>query len=107
VEIDRQGLQDVPQCAGADPGLEAAMTGLIRRIAVGEILPRRASPEDPEDPVQHVAGIAPWSPASIAAQTRLRQERRQDGPLRVCEIHAVEYDGDRNFVHNPASGFMR
>jgi hypothetical protein len=27
--------------------------------------------------------------------------------LGVRQVHAVEYDGDRNFVHNPASGFMR
>jgi hypothetical protein len=107
VEIDRQGFQDAPQDAGVDPGLKAAVTGLIRRIAAREILPRRAGPEDPEDPVQHVAGIAPRPSAAIAAQTGFRQKGRQNGPLRVCEIHAVEYDGDRNFVHHPMSGFMR
>ena len=107
MEIDRQGLQDAAQGAGTDPGLKAAMTGLIRRITGREILPRRAGSEDPEDPVQHVAGVAPRPPAAIAAQTGLRQEWRQDGPLRVCEVHAVEYDGDRNFVHHPVSGFMR
>jgi hypothetical protein len=107
VEVGGQGLQDAPQRAGADPRLKAAMTGLIRRIAIGEILPRCAGTKDPENPVQHVSGIAPRPPASIAAQTGLRQERRQDGPLRVSEVHAVEYDGDRNFVHDPMVGFMR
>jgi hypothetical protein len=99
VEIDGQGFEDAPQRPGLDPCLKATMTGLIRRITIGEILPRRAGPEDPEDPIQHVAGIAPRPPAPIAAQTGLRQERRQDGPLRVSKVHAVEYDGDRNFVH--------
>jgi hypothetical protein len=107
VEIDGQGFQHAPQRARADPRLKAAMTGLIRRVAIGQILPRCAGPEDPEDPIQHVAGIAPRPPASIAAQTGLRQERRQDGPLRVSEVHAVEYDGDGNFVHDPVLGFMR
>jgi hypothetical protein len=27
--------------------------------------------------------------------------------LLVGEVHAVEYDGDRTFVHRPLMGFMR
>jgi hypothetical protein len=66
-----------------DPPLEAAMTRLIRRIAIGQVLPGSASTKDPEDAVQHIARIAPGSSAAIATHARLRQERRQNGPLRV------------------------
>ena len=107
MEIGGQRLEDTPQRASLDPRLKAAMTGLIRRIALGEILPRRAGTEDPQNAVQHVAGIAPRPPAAIATQAGLRQERRQDGPLRVRQVHTVEYDGDRNFVHHPVLGFVR
>jgi hypothetical protein len=66
VEIHGERLEDLPQGAAVDPGLKAAVTGLIRRVAGRQILPRGAGPEDPEDPVQHIARIAPRSTAPIA-----------------------------------------
>jgi hypothetical protein len=107
VQVRRQRFEHAPQSALLNPALEPAMTGLIRRIALGEVLPGRACPEDPEDPIEHVSRIAPRPPALIATETGLRQEWRENRPLRVSEVHAVEYDGHRNFVHTPTAGFMR
>ena len=101
MEIHGERLEDLPQGAALDPSLKAAMTGLIRRVAGGQILPRGAGPEDPQDAVQHIARIAPRSSAPIAAETRFRQERRQHGPLRVGKVHTAEYDGRSYFVHEP------
>ena len=107
MEIRGERLEHALERAPLDPGLEPPVTGLIRRIAVGEILPRRAGAEDPQDPVEHVPRIAPRSPALVAAQAWFRQEWREDRPLRVGQVHAVEYDGDRNVVSPTPLGFMR
>lgn len=107
MQIRRQGLQHAPQGPLLDPRLEASMTGLIRRIAIREIFPRRAGAQNPEDPIQDVARIAIRPSPSIAALPGLRQEWCEHGPLGVGQVHAVEYDGHRNFVHTPLSGFMR
>jgi hypothetical protein len=107
VEILGQRFQHGAERAALNPALKAPMARLIRRIAVGQVFPRRARAQDPEDPIEHVAGIAPRAAAPIATQTGLRQEWRENRPLRVGQVHAVEYDGDRNFVHTPPAGFMR
>ena len=83
MEIGGERLEDAPERPLADPALEPPMARLIGRIAIREVLPGRAGAKDPEDAVQDIAGIAPRSPAAIATETRLRQERRQNGPLRV------------------------
>ena len=101
MEIACQGVEDPLEDAVIDPALKPPMTRLIGRIPIGQVLPRRARAQDPQNPVQHVARIAPRPPAAIAPQPGFRQERFQDGPLRVSEVHAVEYDGDRNFVPPP------
>ena len=98
MEIYGERLEDAPERAFADPALKAAMACLIGRIAIRQVFPGCAGTEDPEDAVQHIPRIAPRSPASIAADSRLREERRQNGPLRVSEVHAVEYDGQHNFA---------
>jgi len=82
------------------------MAGLIRWIAAGQIVPGRAGAQHPEHAVQDGARIGPRPPASIGATTGT-ERRFEHGPLGVSEVHAVEYDGHRNFVHNPVSGFMR
>ena len=83
MEIFGQCLEHAPECACAYPALKAAMAGLIGRIAIRQVFPRRAGAKDPEDAVQHVARIAPRSTASVAPDARLRQERCENGPLRV------------------------
>ena len=83
MQIRGESLEDATQGPFAHPALKATMTGLIRRIAIGQVLPRRPGAQDPEDAVQHVAWIAPGAASSIATHARLREERCQNGPLRV------------------------
>lgn len=105
-EIFREPLQEPIEPATVLPLLKAAVTGLIGRIAPRQVMPRRAGAEHPEHAVQDGARIRPGAPAAI--RTPPRTERRfEHGPLGVSEVHAVEYDGDRNFVHRPHLGFMR
>jgi hypothetical protein len=104
VEIRRERPEHPPQRSPLDPGLKTAMTCLIRRVPIGEIFPRGAGAQDPQDAIQYVPRVAPRAPALIVAHARLRQEWRENRPLRVRQVHAVEYDGNRNFVHRPRWG---
>ena len=104
MEIAGQRMQHALERAVIDPALKPTMTGLIRRIPVGQILPRGARPEDPEDAIEHVARIAPRATATVAAHPRLGQERRENRPLGVGEVHTWRYDGPQNFVSPLASG---
>ena len=107
MQVGRQRLEHLAQRPVVHPPLKAAMTRLIRRVPLGQIFPGRAGAQDPEDPIQHVARIAPRPATPIASPPRLRKQGFENGPLRVSEVHAAEYDGDRNFVHQPRLGFMR
>jgi hypothetical protein len=106
-EIFREALEQPIEAPAALPELEASMTGLIWRIAPRQIMPRRPGPQHPEHAVEHRARIAPRPTASIGATPRRTECGFEHGPLGVSEVHAVEYDGDRNFVHRPRWGFMR
>ena len=46
---------------------------------------------------EHRARIAEGAPAPIGTAARSK-ERFEDGPLLVGQVHAVEYDSDRNAV---------
>ena len=81
-------MQKSSQGAIALPLLEATMAGLVRRVAVGQIVPGSPGAEDLENPVQHRAGILPRSPAGIGASLRF-QQRPQDSPLGIGEVHAL------------------
>lgn len=105
-EIFREPLQESIQAAAVLPLLKAAVTGLIGWIAPRQVMPRRARAQYPEHAVEDGARIRPRAPASIRAPPRT-ERRFEHGPLSVGEVHAVEYDGDRNFVHRPRMGFMR
>ena len=107
MEVAGEGLQHRSPGAPPHPHLKTPMARLIGRIPGRQVFPRGARAQHPEDPLQDVAGIAPRSPPPIAAQTGLGQERREDRPLGVGQVHAVEYDGHRNFVSDPYLGFMR
>jgi hypothetical protein len=107
VQIRREGLEHPAQRAALDPNLEATMTGLVGRVPIGEILPRRPRAENPENAVQHVPRIAPGPAPPVVTHAWRRQERREDRPLGVGEVHTAEYDGPSYFVHIPVSRFMR
>jgi hypothetical protein len=105
-QIFRQALQEPIEPAAALPLLKSAMAGLIRRIASRQVVPGRAGPQHPQHAVEDGARIRPRTPAPIGAAPRA-EGRFKHGPLGIGEVHAVEYDGDRNFVHRPRMGFMR
>jgi hypothetical protein len=83
----RQGVEHLVEHPSADPGLIAAMAGLVRGIAPRQILPGSAGLEDPEDPIQHITGVAPGTPAPIRPAARPGQQRFEHGPLFVGEVH--------------------
>jgi len=74
---------------GTLPLLEAAMTGLIGRIATRQIVPRSAGAQNPKYTVQHRARILPRSatPVFPPLGTEKRFEKR---PLGVGEVHALD-----------------
>jgi hypothetical protein len=69
-------------------------------------MPGGAGAQHPEHAVEYGAGIRPRTPPTVGTATGT-ERRFEHAPLGVGEVHAVEYDGDRNFVHNPESGFVR
>jgi hypothetical protein len=54
-------------------------------------------------PFKTARGSIHGPPKSIGATT-CPKRRFEHGPLGVSEVHAVEYDGDPNFVHHPRWG---
>ena len=105
-EIFGEALQEPIEPPAVLPLLKAAMTRLIGGIPPRQIVPRRSGAQDPEHAVQDGPGIGPRTPATVGPPPRT-ERRFKHGPLGVSKIHAVEYDGDRNFVHQPRLGFMR
>jgi len=105
-KVFREPLEQPVEAARSLPLLKAAVTGLIRRIAPRQVVPRRAGAQHPEDAIEDGPRIGPWAPAPIGSSART-ERRFEHGPLGVSEVHAVEYDGHRNFVHRPPMGFMR
>jgi hypothetical protein len=53
------------QRSGFDPRLKPPVVGLIRRIATGQVCPRRTGPKDPHHAVNDIAWIAPWTPTLL------------------------------------------
>jgi len=70
------------------PMLEATVASLVWRISLGQILPRRTSPENPKGSIQHFARVPPRL-ATLAPGTSFlfRNERLDYCPLFVCQIH--------------------
>jgi len=82
-----QRVQDLRKHARPRPPLEAAMTRRRRGIPIGHILPGRAGAQHPENAVEDLALVSPGSPPSIGSAARLGDQRCENGPLFVLEIH--------------------
>ena len=89
VEILREAVEDPLDRPVSEPLLEAAMAGLVRRIATGQILPRSPRTKDPEDPVQDVPRITPRSATAVRTSGRLGNQRFNRIPLSIGENHAA------------------
>jgi hypothetical protein len=63
------------------------MAGGGRGISVGNVLPGRTGAQHPQNPVQHLARVPPWAAAAVGPGVGLRNQRFEDGPLRVLEFH--------------------
>jgi hypothetical protein len=69
-------------------------------------VPGSSGAEHPQDAVEDSTAVLPRPAASVRTSARSKQ-RLEDLPLRVSEVHVVEYDGPPLFVHKPEFGFMR
>src|SRR5882672_5439710 len=87
-EVLRQRREDAVEDAGARPLLVSPVAGRWRRIPFGHVAPVRSGAQDPQDPVQHLAVVAPRAAAPIGANLRLGDQRLDDRPLSVREIHS-------------------
>ena len=74
------------------------MAGGWRGIAVGNVLPRCSRTQHPENPVQHLARVPPWATAAVGAGVGLRNQRFEDVPLRILEIHGSLLDAIHDAV---------
>ena len=81
-----EDFEDAPQHAGADPLLKPPVAGLIRRIAVRQVGPRGAGPQDPQDAIEHGAVLPPRAPSTVFAARQLGQEGPNEVPLLVREV---------------------
>jgi len=63
------------------------MAGLVRRIALREILPGCTGAKHPQDSIQDLPPIARRPTLAIATPTSLRDQGLYDCPLGIREIH--------------------
>ena len=87
MQVLRERVEHAVQRAVATPLLEAAMTGLIRRIARRQILPRRPGAQNPEHAIENIARISPRTTSSIRTPPRLGNQRLDEVPLLFGQIH--------------------
>ena len=64
------------------------MAGSGRGISLRDIAPLGAGAQHPQDTVEHLPVIAPGTAASIRAYPGLRDQRLENRPLLVREVHA-------------------
>jgi hypothetical protein len=86
-DIFRQGKQHPVEHPRPPPRLVAAVAGLIRRVALREIMPGRTGLENPEDAVQDIPWVAPRPSPPVGPQSGRGQERFEHGPLVIGEVH--------------------
>ena len=101
-------MQHPGQRPVSTPLLEVAVAGLIGRIALWKIRPLRPRAQNPQDAIEHFPRVAARSPWAVATPSRLRNQRADYPPLRVCEIQprylergVVPYAGDSSSTGEP------
>jgi hypothetical protein len=81
-QIRGKSLEQAIESSTPLPLLEAAVAGLVGRIAGRQIRPRRAGAQDPQHAVEYATGIRPRPPATIRPPSR-PEGRFEHGPLHV------------------------
>ncbi len=79
-------MKDFVQYALLGPLLEAAVAGLVGRVALGQIAPGCSGAHDPKYAVEDVAGVSPGPTPAIRSTRRLGDQRFQHLPLLVGKI---------------------
>src|ERR1700689_821436 len=82
-------LEDFPEHALRAPLLQAAMTGLVRRVLTRKRFPRSSGPKDPEHPVENASRFDARTTLAIFAHFGLRDQRLDNTPLLVSELHVL------------------
>lgn len=83
-----ESSKDFFQRAVPHPALEAAVTRLIRRIAAGQVLPRRTGPENPKHAVENVSRVAIRPTTKTLMDRLLFGKKRLDrSPLLLGQVH--------------------
>jgi hypothetical protein len=88
-QILGEPFKHIAQEARLTPALKPTMTGLIRRMPIRQVLPGRPGAQDPKDAVEHLAWIPPRPTTAIRARFRQLEQRCQDRPLLVGQVHAA------------------
>jgi hypothetical protein len=86
-QVLRQAREQVTEDAVLPPLLEPPMAGLLRRVAIRQVTPRRAGAQDPQHPVEHRTRVALRAAAAVRPPL-LFEQRLDDRPLRVGQVHA-------------------
>lgn len=84
--IERKGFENTIKSAGAYPRLKPPMTGLIRRVFPGQILPMRTGLEHPQDAFEDAAVVLAGTTTSLQTMNWC-DKRRDDFPLQVGDEH--------------------
>lgn len=70
--------------------LEAAMAGLVRTVARGQIMPGRTGPQHPQHAVQHLPCFPPRSASVVGTAPLSKLHQSVDlFPLFICEIRHI------------------
>ena len=63
------------------------MAGLVGWVSLWEVGPLGTGPQDPQNPIHHLSAAAPRPSAAISSFGQLTDQRFENGPLFVGEIH--------------------
>ena len=75
----------------APPPLESPVAGLVVPVARGEVLPSRTSPQNPENSVQTRTRVFRRSALAIVSSRPLRDQRLDQLPMLVRQVHRLKY----------------
>jgi hypothetical protein len=75
-----QGFEYAAKNPILDPSLEATVAGLVGRVALGKVFPRRSSTQYPQDGVENISGISPGSASAVFSLRGIWDEWLQHFP---------------------------